>query len=142
MNCPSMQSVAAERSAPSTGSTLLKNWSARTIVALLVLTALWFLLCKQLSGEWSVNEQYKYGWFVPFFGLYLFWLRWQDRPALEVRSQKLEVRSRLVAAVIGLAALLLLLPVRLFEIGTPEWRLLGWIHAASVATLTLLYFWC
>ena len=94
-----------------------------------------------MSGEWSVNEQYNYGWFVPFFALYLFWLRWQDRPAPEVRSQKLEVRSRLPEAIIGLAALLLLLPIRLFEIGTPEWRPLGWIHAASVATLTLLYIW-
>src|SRR5206468_9618220 len=73
------------------------------------------------------------------FALYLFWLRWQDRPAPEVRSQKLDVRSRLVAAIIGLAALLLLLPIRLLESGTPEWRPLGWIHAASVAALTLLY---
>src|SRR6266566_9550577 len=89
----------------------------------------------------AVNDQYNYGWFVPFLALYLFWLRWEDRPAPEVRSQKLEVRSRLVAAIIGLAALLLLLPVRLFEIGTPEWRPLGWIHAASVATLTLLCIW-
>src|SRR5438093_10302887 len=105
------------------------------------LAALWFVLCRQLSGEWSVNEQYNYGWFVPFFAVYLFWLRWQDRPAPEVRSQKLEVRSRLPEAIIGLAALLLLLPIRLFEIGTPEWRPLGWIHAASVATLTLLYIW-
>jgi exosortase len=99
------------------------------------------MLCRDLSGEWSVNEQYNYGWFVPFFALYLFWLRWEDRPAPQVRSQKLEVRSRLVAAVIGLAALLLLLPIRLFEIGNPEWRPLGWIHTASVAALTLLYIW-
>src|SRR5436189_1128181 len=142
MNCPSMQSVAAERSAPSTGSTLLKNWSARTIVALLVLTALWFLLCKQLSGEWSVNEQYRFGWFVPFFALYLFWLRWQDRPEEEVRSQKSEPTTRkVVAACIGIAALLLLLPVRLFEIANPEWRLLDWTHAAAVVTLTLLLIW-
>ena len=60
----------------------------------------------------------------------------------EVRSQKLEIRSRLVAAFIGIPALFLLLPVRLFEIATPEWRPLSWIHAASVATLTLLYLWC
>src|SRR5947199_781470 len=136
MNCPSMQSVAAERSAPSTGSTLLKNWSARTIVALLVLTALWFLLCKQLSGEWSVNEQYKFGWFVPFFGLYLFWLRWQDRPEPSPPRKTL-----LPWILIGVPALLLLLPIRLFEIGTPEWRPLGWIHTASVAALTLLSIW-
>jgi exosortase len=113
----------------------------RTALALAAVGALWFILCKQLSGEWSINEQYNYGWFVPFFALYLFWFRWQDRPAPEVRSQKLEVRSRLVAAIIGLAALLLLLPIRLFEIGTPEWRPLGWLHTASVAALTLLYIW-
>jgi len=114
---------------------------ARTALAVAVVGALWFVLCRDLSGEWSMNEQYNYGWFVPFFALYLFWLRWQDRPAPEVRSQKSEVRSLLVAAIVGLAALLLLLPIRLFEIGTPEWRPLGWIHTASVATLTLLYIW-
>ncbi|PYJ40839.1 MAG: hypothetical protein DME81_00045, partial [Verrucomicrobia bacterium] len=98
-----MQSVAGERSTSRTSSTLLKNLSAPVVVALLMLTVLWLLLWHQLSGEWSVNEQYNYGWFVPFFALYLFWLRWLDRPAPEVRSQKLEVRSRLVAAIIGLA---------------------------------------
>jgi Transmembrane exosortase (Exosortase_EpsH) len=46
----------------------------------LALAALWFILCRHLSGEWSVNDQYNYGWFVPFFALYLFWLRWEDRP--------------------------------------------------------------
>jgi exosortase len=60
----------------------------------------------------------------------------------ELRTQKLEVRTRLVAAFIGIPALFLLLPIRLFEIATPEWRPLSWIHAASVATLTLLYLWC
>jgi exosortase len=110
-------------------------------LSLLFLAALWFGLCRELSGEWSVNEQYSFGWFVPFFAVYIFWLRWQDRPTPEVRSQKLEVRSRLVAAIIGLAALLLLLPARLFEIANPEWRLLAWIHALAVVTLTLLLFW-
>src|SRR5207247_6387629 len=52
-----------------------------------------------------------------------------------------EGRSRLVAAIIGLAALLLLLPVRLFEIANPEWRLLAWVHAGVVVTLTLLLLW-
>jgi len=102
----------------------------------LILAALWFNLCKQLSGEWLVNEQYNYGWFVPFFALYLFWLRWQDQPAPSPPSKTL-----LPWIFIGIPALLLLLPIRLFEIGTPEWRPLGWIHAASVATLTLLYIW-
>jgi exosortase len=132
-----------------------RQFSARLALPLLFFGALWFILCRQLSGEWLVNEQYNYGWFVPFFALYLFWLRWQDRPPVAVRRQTPEVslprrslarrrgvRSRLVVAFIGIAALFLLLPVRLFEIATPEWRPLGWIHAASVATLTLLYLWC
>src|SRR4029079_8541804 len=40
-----------------------------------------------------------------------------------------------------IAALLLLLPIRLFEIANPEWRLLAWIHALAVVTLTLLLLW-
>ncbi len=120
-----------------------RQFSVRLALPLLFFSALWFVLCRQLSGEWSVNEQYNYGWFVPFFTLYLFWLRWQDRPEPEVRGQRSVVGGqKLVALVIGLAALFLLLPVRLFEIASPEWRPLGWIHAASVATLTLLYLWC
>jgi exosortase len=119
-----------------------RQFSARLALPLLFFGALWFILCRQLSGEWLVNEQYNYGWFVPFFALYLCWLRWQDRPTPEVKSQKSEVRSRWIAALIGIPALFLLLPVRLFEIATPEWRPLGWIHALSVAALTLLYLWC
>jgi exosortase len=42
---------------------------------------------------------------------------------------------------IGLIALVLLLPVRLFEIANPEWRLLAWSHALAVVTLTLLLLW-
>jgi exosortase len=119
-----------------------RQFSARLVLPLLFFGALWFVLCRQLSGEWLVNEQYNYGWFVPFFALYLFWLRWQDRPQPEVRSWKAEGRSRLISAFIGISALFLLLPVRLFEIASPEWRPLSWIHTASVATLTLLYLWC
>jgi exosortase len=118
------------------------KFSARLILALLFFAALWFVLCRQLSGEWSVNEQYNFGWFVPFFALYLFWLRWQDRPEPPVNGQSSVVSAqRLVAVAIGLIALLLLLPVRLFEIANPEWRPLAWLHTAAVVTLTLLYIW-
>jgi exosortase len=119
-----------------------RQFSARLVLPLLFFGALWFVLCRQLSGEWLVNEQYNYGWFVPFLAIYLFWLRWQDRPPPEIPNSKSQARHNCIAAFIGIPALFLLLPVRLFEIATPEWRPLGWIHAASVATLTLLYLWC
>src|SRR5438552_4372737 len=137
-----MQPVTAARSAPSTERSALKNLFAPAMAALVVLTALWFLLCQQLSGEWSVNEQYNYGWFVPFFALYLFWLRWQDRPPPEIPNPKSQILNhRILAGVVGFTALLLLLPLRLFEIANPEWRLLAWIHALAVVTLTLLLLW-
>jgi exosortase len=120
-----------------------RHFRARVALAALFLAALWFGLCRELSGEWSVNEQYNFGWFVPFFALYLFWLRWQDRPRTEVRNSKSEIRKgQTIAALLAIAALLLLLPVRLFEIANPEWRLLAWIHTAIVVTLTLLLIWC
>jgi exosortase len=119
---------------------------ARTALVVAAIGALWFTLCRQLSNEWSVNEQYSYGWFVPFFAAYLFWLRWQDRPEPEpeVRSQRSEAvnnRRALVANLIALPALLILFPVRLFEIGNPDWRPLGWLHAAIAVSITSALIW-
>ena len=138
-----VQSLASPQKPADTLRVSRGQFLGRLALPLLFFGALWFLLCRQLSGEWLVNEQYNYGWFVPFFALYLFWLRWQDRPEQEVRGQRSVIGGqKLVAAFICIPALFLLLPVRLFEIASPEWRPLGWIHAASVATLTLLYLWC
>ena len=117
-----------------------RHFRAQVALNVLFLAALWFGLCAELSGEWSVNEQYNFGWFVPFFALYLFYLRWQDAPPAQISSFKFQI-SNSVALAIAIAALLLLLPVRLFEIANPEWRLLAWTHAAVVVTLTLLLIW-
>jgi exosortase len=119
-----------------------KHFFAPLALSVLFLAALWFVLFRQLSAEWSVNEQYNFGWFVPLFALYLFWLRWQDRPEPEIRNSKFEIRKRkTIAALLAIPALLLLLPVRLFEIANPEWRPLAWVHAAAIVTLTLLLLW-
>jgi exosortase len=126
-----------------TGASLAPHGGLHLRVALTILSlaALWIGLCRELSGEWSVNEQYNFGWFVPFFALYLFWLRWQDRPEVSVQWSVAGGLS-VVLLTIGLIALFLLLPLRLFEIANPEWRLLAWIHAGVVVTLTLLVIWC
>jgi exosortase len=102
------------------------------------LATLWFVLCRHLSNEWSANEQYNYGWFVPIFALYLFWLRWEDRPQADGRSKMGEGRW---ATAFAILALLFLLPLRVFEIGNPDWRPLGWVHTGAVAGFTLIYIW-
>ena len=137
-----MQSLASPQKPTDTLLVSGRQFSVRLALPLLFFGALWFILCRQLSGEWLVNEQYNYGWFVPFLALYLFWLRWQDAPPAEISNPKSQIPNPAATLVIAIGALLLLLPVRLFEIASPEWRPLGWIHAASVATLTLLYLWC
>ena len=146
-----MQNLAANLAPAGTSPLSIRYFSMRLVLPFLFFGALWFILCRQLTGEWSVNEQYSYGWFVPFFALYLFWLRWQDRPEPEISGQWSVVsgqwakvsgnRRLLIAALLAVPALLLLLPVRLFEIANPEWRLLAWVHATAVVTLTLLLIW-
>jgi exosortase len=120
-----------------TGSTTLPKGILRARLALLIVTllALWFVLCRQLSGEWTVNEQYSYGWFVPFFALFLFWLRWEDRPETGGKGPAIG-KQGLIALVIGAVALLLLLPIRLFEVANPDWRPISWLHACAVITIT------
>ena len=114
----------------------------RITLAIGAMGVLWFVLVCHLSSEWSVNEQYNYGWFVPFFAAYLFWLRWQDRPEIESRKSKVESRKQnVITASAGSAALLMLLPVRLFEIGNPDWRPLGWLHAGLTVLITLALIW-
>ena len=135
-----MQNPAATLARAETSPSSIRHFSTRLVLPFFFFGALWFILCRQLSGEWSVNAQYNYGWFVPLFALYLFWLRWQDRPPAQIANRKSQIANSAGLA-FAIAALLLLLPVRLFEIANPEWRLLAWIHALVVVTLTLLLLW-
>ena len=116
------------------------------------LAFLWFILCRDLSLEWSSNEQYSYGWFVPFFAAFLFWLRWEDWEKAESGQLTAEMSrsdSHGSAVSVQLSAfnffllpsaflLFLLLPLRLFEVANPDWRPLSWIHALAVVGLTLI----
>jgi exosortase len=146
-----VQNLATAQTPAETSASSSQHCSVCLLLSFFLLAVLWFLLCQQLSAEWSLNEQYRYGWFVPFFALYLFWLRWQGRPEPIVSGQWSSVSDRmsnatgnhraLIAVLLAIPSLLLLLPIRLFEIANPDWRPLAWIHATSVITLTLLYLW-
>jgi exosortase/archaeosortase family protein len=137
----------------------------RVAVFLVFFAMLWGSLWHQLSDEWSVNDQYSYGWFVPLFAIVLFWLRWDDRPEasrparyqLSVNRYQEEQEkidqpnneeritnnstARTIAMGIAILALVLLFPLRLFEIGNPDWRPLGWLHAICVVAITLVFLW-
>lgn len=44
----------------------------------LMLGALWLPVLWPLGGQWSICDQYHYGWAVPFLCAYLFWKRWSS----------------------------------------------------------------
>ena len=88
--------------------------------------ALWFIPVNQLHVEWSINPQYAYGWAVPLLALYLFGERWKGRPPPQPG------RHGPVLAALALLAGFCLLPARLVQEAAPDWRLIGWVLAATV----------
>ncbi len=103
------------------------------------IVVLWGVLSWFLGGEWSLSEQYAYGWFVPFLAAALFWLRWEQAPAANPPAPS-RTRDGLLLT-LALVTLASLLPLRLVQIANPEWRILGWVHAALAALLTLILIW-
>ncbi len=100
---------------------------------------LWGVLSWFLGAEWSLSEQYSYGWFVPFLAAALFWLRWENCPAARPPAPQ---TARDAIMLIGAGAALLALPaLRLMEVANPEYRPLGWLHAFAACALTLLVIW-
>ena len=101
------------------------------MAAFAVPVALGCWLFWHLHFEWSINEQYNYGWAVPFLAAFLFYQRWPSRPiAAPARSSLLGVASW--------AILVLLLTVRLVEEANPDWRLLSGVFALAVVGYWLL----
>jgi exosortase len=98
----------------------------------IVPSVLWLWLFCHLHSEWTLNAQYNYGWTVPFFAGFLFFLRWRRRPPPGAPSA-----SGVATLLLGLI-LLALLPLRVIEEANPDWRLLGWILALLVALFTLI----
>src|SRR5437868_911184 len=137
----------------------LLQGSLRRVARPTFFAILWLGLWRQLSGEWSVNDQYSYGWFVPLFAVVLAWLRADDAPpANRAARYRLSVNgyseqtdqpnneqritnNSAAAATIAIFSMVLLLPIRLFEIGNPDWRPLDWLHALCVVAITLIFLW-
>lgn len=138
-----LRSSTAQTPSPHHPDTPLRLLSLPAVFLVGTLALLWFILCRDLSLEWSSNEQYSYGWFVPFFTAFLFWLRWEDWRKVESEKAKLGTEDRGPTSFFLLSAfyfllLAALLPVRLFEVANPDWRPLSWTHALVVVSLTLL----
>lgn len=102
---------------------------ARAIGALVVL---WMDFYWVFHREWAVNEQYSYGFLVPFLAAYLMWRRWEERPARDFTYNPPQVWATALVA-----PLLLIVPLRIILAGSPDWRLALWMYAAAVVAASL-----
>lgn len=107
-----------------------KGWSWVWVVSLLVL---WSDLFLELSFQWSANEQYAYGWFIPLLAGVLFWARWQERPF--PRQRRRFARWEWACAALAL----ILIPIRICHEANPDWPAVGWALTAGVTGLTLYF---
>ena len=104
---------------------------------ILILCLLWGDLFLTLSLEWSLNEQYQYGYLVPWIAAYLIFLRWQDRPSTQ------EAQLNNLTSLLLFIALVSLYPTKIILESNPDWRLIHWTQSMIVfgATLVVLYQW-
>src|SRR5438552_11008803 len=116
---------------------------------LIVLGVYWLALIHQLGAQWSLYEQYNYGWSVPFLCAYLIWQRLQSSKS-EVQSSEFKVqgskfasppfsllRSSFSYPALFLCAVLYALTRFLHE-ANPVWRLTSLLWTLEVIGLTLL----
>jgi exosortase len=95
-----------------------------------ILGLVWLELISRLRLEWSINPQYGYGWTVPFLTAFIFWRRWTTAPS------KTQPAFKFIPIAAIVAGALLLPPIRLIQEANPDWRLMSWAMALSVAAIT------
>ncbi len=102
-----------------------------------IVALLWFDLLSMLSTEWEVNQQYHFGYLVPFTAGYLLFLRWADRPEPELSARPFP--SLLVLYLL----VFLVIPVRIIFESNPDWRFVYWFHFSIIfgATIAVLWHW-
>jgi exosortase len=104
-------------------------------LVLLVLGYVWFRLVDHLRVEWSLNEQYSYGFAVPFLCAYLLYRRWSETPVSHQPSTILPSFRDFISPGILLLAFI---ATRWIEIANPDWRLVSWSMAIEVIAVSLL----
>ncbi len=96
--------------------------------------ALWAPPLHLLSPQWSIYENYRYGWAVPFLTAYLVLRRWAERPIPSRRNPG-------VASAMILGFGILLLPLTVLQEANPLWRLASFalMGSAVAVSLSLIY---
>jgi exosortase len=100
-----------------------------------MLAAIWVPVVYLLGAQWSLYQQYNYGWAVPLLCLYLAW----ERRSLSRSPSLPSYRARAACLLIGCGLLLWI--TRILQEANPIWRAAscGLAIEAIAITLLLLY---
>jgi exosortase len=109
-----------------------KRWSVWLLPAFIL--ACWILAIRHLSADWTLNEQYHYGWLVPLLAFYLVKVRFEQCPAPDTAPSA--PHTRFILLVITLASILAM-PLREANM---QWRSMGWWLTALAVGATLVGF--
>lgn len=119
---------------------------ARWGFAAAVLLCFWTLLIYQLGAQWTIYEQYHYGWAVPGLCLYLLWRRVTTpeegaSPVLRLPSSVLRPPSSVLSprpsVLLCTFFAALYAPTRVLHEANPIWRATSWALALEIVALTL-----
>ena len=108
---------------------------------LLILTALWLPVIYLLGAQWTVYEQYHYGWAVPPLCAFFAWERAREKKKMESRKQNRGLTKSIFVFCFLLSALAYWFS-RLCQEANPLWRAAsyGLVISAGAITLLLVYF--
>ncbi|MGB0745101.1 MAG: archaeosortase/exosortase family protein, partial [Opitutales bacterium] len=82
-----------------------------------------------LHLEWESNEQYAYGYLIPFIWVWFLWRRFQTSPESQPKSTGLGFLLPF--------ALAALIPFNILWLANPDWRLLFWLYGIGALLLIL-----
>lgn len=112
-------------------------------LAILVLLAyLWFWVYATVHLEWSTNQQYSYGWVVPFLCVGLVirnWTSYFEKEGMNAFAFSKSRFSGWSARMAFVCGVFLFLPARAIAASTPEWRPLQWLMALIAVGITLYF---
>ncbi|MHB8523263.1 MAG: exosortase/archaeosortase family protein [Limisphaerales bacterium] len=118
----------------------LAQLGGNALAGLLALAGVWLWTWRYLAVEWRLNEQYNYGYAVPWLAALIGWRRLRDcRTGGAAGSSEQPATPSLHAVITG--AWVVFLFAELLRQQDPTWRLVGWLmnFAASILTAAWLY---
>jgi exosortase len=108
-----------------------------TFLAMAVLAFVWLRLILHLRIVWTVDEQYAYGWAVPFLCALLFWRRMRSGSQQSALNSQ-PAFGKAALQTLSVLILVVFLLTRLVEEANPDWRLVSWALALEVIALSLI----